>query len=265
MAWRRQTRSTSRRRSGCTSEPNVEIDSLDHRVLTVKDVDASASFHARGYALVPGLLSSGECESIAQLHAEDGNSVGSRKLLQHPWCAALARRLHAQLEGLMLMPAGHTAIQCTYFQKSADRNWLVPVHQDLGIPVAERNEDSSLANWTEKDGMLFVQPPIELLEQMVVVRLHLDPCGADDGPLRVVPGSHLLGRIGPDEAARARTRTEVACLSEQGGVLIMRPLLLHASSKSTAKGRRRVLHFVFGPLSPGYGLRWPHKARSDPA
>jgi ectoine hydroxylase-related dioxygenase (phytanoyl-CoA dioxygenase family) len=220
---------------------------------------ATATFENKGYVHVPELISSEECETIARLYAQDGDSAGSRNLLQHQWCEGIAARLQAQLGGLMLMPAGHTAIQCTYFQKSADRNWLVPVHQDLGIPVAERNEESSLTNWSEKDGMLFVQPPIALLEQMVAVRLHLDPCGADDGPLRVVPGSHLLGRISPEEAARARKGTEVACISGQGGVLVMRPLLLHASSKSTGKSRRRVLHFVFGPLSPGYGLHWPRK------
>jgi hypothetical protein len=33
-----------------------------------------------------------------------------------------------------------------------------------------------------------------------------------------------------------------------------------ASSKATFPGRRRVLHFLFGPPSPGYGLRWRHVA-----
>lgn len=215
-------------------------------------------FAQEGYVLVPALFSAAECDSLASLHVQTTASVGSRNLLQYQWCEELARRIQVQLAALMLMPADHAAVQCTYFEKSADRNWLVPVHQDLCVPVAERIDDTSLCNWSEKDGMIFVQPPIDLLEQLVAVRLHLDPCGADDGPLRVIPGSHLFGRIGPGEAARARSRNEAACISDQGGILVMRPLLLHASSKSKGKSRRRVLHFVFGPLMPGYGLRWPH-------
>jgi ectoine hydroxylase-related dioxygenase (phytanoyl-CoA dioxygenase family) len=218
----------------------------------------TSAFAQEGYLHVPALLSAAECEAISELHAQDGDSAGSRNLLRYPWCDDLARRIRMQLANMLLFPAEHTVVQCTYFEKSVNRNWLVPVHQDLGIPVAERNDDPSLSNWSEKDGMLFVQPPVDLLEQLVAVRLHLDPCGAGDGPLRVVPGSHLLGRIGPEEAARARCRAEVACISDQGGALVMRPLLLHASSKSSGKSRRRVLHFVFAPLTPGYGLRWPH-------
>ena len=92
---------------------------------------------------------------------------------------------------------------------------------------------------------------------MIAIRVHLDPCKDDDGPLRVVPGSHLRGLIGPEEAVRARA-AEVACLTEQGDALVMRPLLLHASSKATGTSLRRVLHFRFGPPVLPYGLRWRH-------
>jgi hypothetical protein len=42
----------------------------------------------------------------------------------------------------------------------------------------------------------------------------------------------------------------------RGGALVMRPLILHASSKASAPKARRVLHFVFGPPQLPFGLEW---------
>ncbi len=101
---------------------------------------------------------------------------------------------------------------------------------------------------------------------LVVARLHLDDCLEEDGPLRVVPGSHRFGIL-TDEAAGAlrRTRGERRCEMRAGGVLLMRPLTLHASSKSSGAGRRRVLHFVFGPPDLPGGLTWAGAAASNRA
>ena len=104
---------------------------------------------------------------------------------------------------------------------------------------------------------MFVQAPVEVLEQMVAVRLHIDACTAADGPLRVVPGSHMQGIFTPQSALLARASLgEVVCEAGEGSTLVMRPLLLHASSKSSGTGRRRVLHFLYGPPSLPHGLRW---------
>ncbi|MBA4015698.1 MAG: phytanoyl-CoA dioxygenase [Pirellula sp.] len=216
------------------------------------------TFATEGFAIVPGVIAAGECEAIAALAAPGADSVGSRCLLPHAWCARLAKRVQSSPLLSELVPADYAAVQCTYFEKSAERNWLVPVHQDLSIPVAQRVEHPALGGWSEKEGSLFVQPPVETLEQLIAVRLHLDVCSAEDGPLRVVPGSHRLGRMAPEAAVAARQRSEVSCLAERGAVLAMRPLLLHASSKSQGSSRRRVLHFVYGPRLLNYGLRWRH-------
>jgi len=134
----------------------------------------------------------------------------------------------------------------------------VSVHQDLSIPVAERVDAEGLRGWSEKEGSLQVQPPVEVLEQLVAVRLHIDPCNEDDGPLRVVPASHLQGIVSPESAVRERdAKGEVFCTAQPGDALVMRPLLLHASSKARASSRRRVLHFLFGPPTLPHGLRWP--------
>lgn len=168
------------------------------------------------------------------------------------------RRRCAPPQVSAIIPAEHVAVQCTYFEKSVSTNWLVPVHQDLGIPVASRLHHPALSGWSEKEGTLFVQPPAQVLQELVAIRVHLDDCTEKDGPLRVVPGSHLLGKISADSAPSVRDSCgEVTCTLSRGAVLTMRPLLLHASSKAKGVSKRRVLHFLFGPRALPYGLQWP--------
>jgi hypothetical protein len=221
-------------------------------------VDIADRFASDGFVLLPALLDRAECDAIlAQLIPASG-AVGSRSLLPQAWCHRLAERLrqHSALAGII--PAGHIAVQCTYFEKTTGQNWLVPIHQDLSIPVARHVANSELKGWSDKEGSLFVQAPDALLAQLVALRLHLDACGAEDGPLRVVPGSHRAGRVTAEMARTLRGRAgELACLAGRGDLLALRPLLLHASSKSGGSGRRRVLHFLFGPGEIGYGLQWP--------
>jgi hypothetical protein len=216
----------------------------------------SDDFEKDGFAVLPGVLEPHECEQLAEAISPKASvSGGTRCLLSQPWCASLADRLRRSplLSGLLV--AAPVAVQCNYFEKSLARNWLVPLHQDLSIPVAERVASGELRGWSGKEGVLFVQPPVSVLEQLVAVRLHLDACTAADGPLRVVPGSHLMGRL---DAIATRGAKPTACTADRGAALVMRPLLLHASSKSQGASLRRVLHFVFGPASLPHGLRWHH-------
>jgi ectoine hydroxylase-related dioxygenase (phytanoyl-CoA dioxygenase family) len=218
---------------------------------------AAADFARHGFAVIPGVADAGRCaQYAAQISAHD--TAGSRTLLSQPWCAELAGSLVSAPALQGLLPAGHIAVQCTFFEKSGSVNWLVPVHQDLSIPVQERVEDALLRGWSRKEDGWYVQPPAGLLEQMIAVRLHLDPCGATDGPVHVVPGSHLQGVISPQDAVTMR-QNEVACLAEVGDLLVMRPLVLHRSSKATGASRRRVLHFLFGPAGLPHGLEWPKR------
>lgn len=218
------------------------------------------SFGQDGFALVQSVMSAGECDAIAPgLAVAAAGSAGTRCLLPLAWCRALAVRLRQHPKLAAFISADHVAVQCTYFEKSVSRNWLVAVHQDLSIPVAARVDDVRLRGWSEKEGSLFVQPPVEVLEKLLAVRVHLDVCSLGDGPLQVIPGSHLRGRIAPEAAARARrTEPAVACTAGRGDALLMRPLLLHASSKATGTSLRRVLHFLFGPRDLPWGLRWQH-------
>lgn len=218
---------------------------------------SAADFARHGFAVIPGVADARRCaQYAAQISAHD--TAGSRTLLSQPWCTELAGSLASAPALQGLLPAGHIAVQCTFFEKSGSVNWLVPVHQDLSIPVQERVDDALLRGWSRKEDGWYVQPPAGLLEQMIAVRLHLDPCGATDGPVHVVPGSHLQGVISPQDAVTMR-QNEVACLAEVGDLLVMRPLVLHRSSKATGASRRRVLHFLFGPAGLPHGLEWPKR------
>jgi len=142
------------------------------------------------------------------------------------------------------------------FREVRGQELLVPIHQDLSIPVARRVDHPALSGWSEKDGAVFVQAPDSVLAQLLAVRVHVDHCSPEDGPLRVVPGSHEFGRVEPAQAALAGRAAGVAVPAKRGDALLMRPLVLHASSKSSGSSLRRVLHFVFGPDALPYGLAW---------
>jgi ectoine hydroxylase-related dioxygenase (phytanoyl-CoA dioxygenase family) len=149
-------------------------------------------------------------------------------------------------------------VQCTLFVKSPTNNWLVSLHQDLSIPVAERVDNPECHGWSEKEGGLFVQPPDSVLADIVAVRLHLGDCDQNNGALQVVPGSHRQGRLSSAAATRSKNeRGQITVPVPRGGVMLMKPLLLHASSKASINNARRVLHFVFGPAKLPGGLRWP--------
>ena len=138
-------------------------------------------------------------------------------------------------------------------------------HQDLTIAVRERHEVPGFAFWSEKAGVMHVQPPVSILENMLAVRLHLDDCGPDNGPVRVLPGSHRHGRIAESEIPAWRQRVaEVVCTVPRGGVLLMRPLLLHASSPAVSPSRRRVVHIEYAAdgLPGGLEWRWRHPIAS---
>jgi Phytanoyl-CoA dioxygenase (PhyH) len=218
----------------------------------------SLAFAENGCAIVKDVLTPEHCSAIVEYLPDGGPArIGSRDLLKEPWCRELALDVKHHVAVAEHLPDGAVAVQCTLFDKSTAKNWLVALHQDLSIPLSARVSHPDLAGWSEKEGILFVQPPVSVLESLVAVRVHLDDSGPRAGPLRVIPGSHRHGRLSRDEAFRLRhTLGEYDCLATRGDALLMRPLLLHASSKAITPARRRVLHFLFGPSELPFGLRW---------
>lgn len=243
-------------RQSCPHLKRAPITSFGESVSTSTSAQQFASL---GYAIVTPIFTSAECDRIAaQLAGARASGAGTRALLTQPWCRELAANLRSHTALAHLIPAHFVAAQCTYFEKSQENNWLVAIHQDIAIPVAARVAHPALTGWSEKEGVQFVNAPVALLQQLVAVRIHVDACGTDDGPLRVMPGSHLRGRISAAEGARLReSETEVDCPVERGGAMVLSPLLLHASSKTRGESQRRVLHFLFGPAELPFGLAWP--------
>lgn len=152
----------------------------------------------------------------------------------------------------------HSAIvNATLFDKAEGRNWKVPFHQDVTIRVKERKVVDGFDTWWEKDGVPHVWPTACVLEKMVAVRIHLDVCGIENGPLRVIPKSHTSGILSAQEIELWRTgHAELICPVPAGGIILMRPLLLHASSTATLPQRRRVLHLEFASTDLPGGLEW---------
>jgi ectoine hydroxylase-related dioxygenase (phytanoyl-CoA dioxygenase family) len=148
-----------------------------------------------------------------------------------------------------------------YFDKSPGANWLVPWHQDLTIAVKARHEHPGFGPWTVKDGITHAQPPVKMLEQMLTLRLHLDDADESNGALSVIPGSHQRGRLSPEEIASTRqVHSRVLCNAGAGDVLLMRPLLLHASARSTSSRHRRILHIEYAAFHLPAGLEWQEAA-----
>lgn len=148
-------------------------------------------------------------------------------------------------------------VRAIYFDKSPGANWLVPWHQDLTFAVRERKDVPGFGPWSMKDGIPHVQPPVALLEEVVTMRIHLDACDVENGALKVLPGTHGAGRLGAEQIQDCRNRVnEVLCEMDAGDVLLMRPLLLHASGKSTSERHRRILHLEFCGVDLPGGLEW---------
>ena len=228
----------------------------------------AADFNRDGFALVAAVQSEAEVSALAAAIAqlttatadarERDGAYGLRNLLRD--CAevrALARS--EKLGALLTEHLGRDAfpVRALFFDKTPAANWRVPWHQDLTIAVAERIEIPGFGPWSVKDGVVHVQPPRQILENMIALRLHLDDCGADNGPLRVVPGSHRDGKLSAAEIVEARERCEpVTCEARRGAVLLLRPLLLHSSSPARRPGHRRVLHLEYAATELPGGLRW---------
>ena len=202
-----------------------------------------------GFAIVPRVLDHAEVDAIlrelegAGLHR---SRAGARHLLSVPAVAALAT--HAQLLALAADTLGGEAIPfgATLFDKSPDANWLVVWHQDRALPIVERREAAGWGPWSHKDGVLYANAPVTALAQVVALRVHLDDSTADNGPLRVLPGTHALGVLSDEQIQDAARRIEpVMCTVERGGVVAMRPLIVHASSKVAAAASRRLLHLEY--------------------
>jgi ectoine hydroxylase-related dioxygenase (phytanoyl-CoA dioxygenase family) len=137
-------------------------------------------------------------------------------------------------------------LRATLFDKSPAANWLVVWHPDTALPLQARMDLPGWGPWSMKEGIDHAHAPAAALSQVLALRVSCDDSTAGNGPLRVLPGTHTRGVLSDDSIHELASQTPpVECTVPQGGVLAMRPLLVHASSKSQTEIPRRVRHIEY--------------------
>ncbi len=213
----------------------------------------------QGFAILLEVLTRGDLDRLDESLKRDPlprSRAGMRHALRHPAVLAVARDPRLPAMAQEILGCDPFPFKATLFDKSPISNWLVAWHQDKALPLRERREHRAWGPWSVKDGVIYANAPASALSSVVALRLHLDDSTSENGPLRVLPGTHTMGVLGEDAIHDLSTRTMgIDCLVSRGGVLVMRPLIVHASSKSRGKMQRRVLHIEYAAsASFGDGL-----------
>jgi hypothetical protein len=208
-----------------------------------------------GFMMVHRALDAVSCAAIAKILGIT-KGAGSRDMLRMPEVSAISQSILSEIVR-PFFDCQPLPVRGIYFDKRPESNWLVSWHQDLTLAVKERVDMEGFGPWSVKDGITHVQPPIDLLEKMVTVRLHLDDADSLNGALRVLPKTHRKGRLNAESIQTLRAEEEdFVCEAAAGDVLLMRPLLLHASSRSTCLRSRRVLHIEYAGFNLPAPLEW---------
>lgn len=149
-------------------------------------------------------------------------------------------------------------VKSIYFDKPEASNWYVSYHQDLTISVNKKSDLENFEFWTKKQNQFAVQPPIEILENIFTIRIHLDNTDENNGALKVVDKSHLKKIYRPD-TIDWKNESESICKCGKGGIMIMKPLVLHSSSRTTNNQKRRVIHIEFSNMELPNEIKWAEK------
>lgn len=206
---------------------------------------ATAQLIETGWVIHPTRLEAATLDQLRRDAFAEG-AAGQRCLLDVESVQAVARLLREELILAGILPPEAVAIQAIAFDKTPGTNWKVTWHQDLMFPFDHPVAAPGYDLPSVKAGIAYARPPREVLDELLAVRLHLDDCDATNGPLRVATGSHRHGIMrGADIPEELSRHEEATCLAATGEALLMKPLLLHASSPATAPKHRRVLHYVF--------------------
>lgn len=235
--------------------------------------DIKERFAADGFVVVPNVLSDGCCNRYCDLVqaaisenrngcvSNSSSTFGVRNLTDAiPEVTELFQE--KELRDLLEQLIGPEAfmVRATLFDKTSSANWGVFWHQDLAIAVQQRQQVQGFDGWTKKAGVVCCQPPSEVMNHIVAVRLHLDDCPRDNGALKVLRGSHNQGRIAETTMNEVQLGfEEVTCEVQRGGAIAMNPLTLHASSPKTRDGHRRVIHFEFTAQALPDPLKWSYR------
>jgi ectoine hydroxylase-related dioxygenase (phytanoyl-CoA dioxygenase family) len=203
----------------------------------------------QGYSIFPNVFPAETLEPLRKLFADSHvkrSRAGIRHALRYDPVANIAH--DPRLLEIAKAVLGSAAIpyHATLFEKSPESNWLVVWHQDTALPLRERRDVAGWGPWSIKEGITYAHASASALSKVLALRLHLDDSTKENGPLRVLPGTHNRGVLTDDDLHDLSQEIEpVDCLANSGGVVAMRPLLVHSSSKSLNDTPRRVLHIEY--------------------
>lgn len=226
-------------------------------------------FHEKGFAIIDDVYSSEEIEAIAccirQANTERFTFRRSQQLFAIRQFLkevpdALRLILNTKLRKILsaYSSPAHVPVKSIYFDKPAGSNWFVAYHQDLTISVDKRTDTKDYGPWTVKQDQYAVQPPLDILQNILTVRIHLDDTDEYNGALRVLEGTHRRGILRP-ESLDIASETERICRVKKGSVMLMKPLLMHASRRSNDERGRRVIHIEFSDATLPDDLHWSEK------
>jgi hypothetical protein len=145
----------------------------------------SYSITQDGFFMVEGLLAEAAVEQliafVEQNMGSNGRRGGVRNLLDVATMRDLAESSSIREQAEAVLGRSARVVRGILFDKTENANWKVPWHQDVTIAVNRRVEAAGFGPWSVKDGVLHVQPPAAVLDEMVSIRLHLDECPAENG------------------------------------------------------------------------------------
>ena len=212
-------------------------------------MNSSRNLKEQGFAIVPGVLQDNDVERMFVELSQTTvprSRAGIRHAMQIPAVAQLARDERFLEIARTALGTEAVPFRATIFDKSVSANWLVVWHQDTAQPLQQRIDKVGWGPWSVKDGLNYAHAPTEALSQIAALRVHLDDSTSDNGPLRVLPGTHNSGVLSDDAIHDLSMKiAAVECLTARGGIVVMRPLVVHASSKSGNDKRRRVVHIEY--------------------
>jgi ectoine hydroxylase-related dioxygenase (phytanoyl-CoA dioxygenase family) len=219
------------------------------------------NFDESGFEVIHDILTKDEVQHLLQaletqqLTALRGGIRRIEQLLSEVELLAKSEKILALAQNYLSAPAQF--VRAIYFDKNPENNWLVSWHQDRTVSVSDRFEKSGWGPWSRKADAWHVQPPIEVLENMITIRLNLDASSRSNGCLKFILGSHRDGIIKTAQvAAHLHDKTAVYCAAPAGSAVLMRPHIFHASEKASSPASRRVLHFEYTSHVLPEGIAW---------
>lgn len=209
----------------------------------------AAEVEREGYAITAGMFNRARLDLLIEglkTTTIPRSRAGVRHMMKVPAVSEIANSDEMLDLASSAMNVKAIPFRATLFDKSPTSNWLVAWHQDTALPLREQRNIKGWGPWSAKEGVLYAHAPARALEKVIALRLHLDDSVAENGPLRVLPGTHRKGVMTDEEVHKlAEQIAPVQCHALAGAVVLMRPLLVHASSKGMSDAPRRVLHIEY--------------------